>query len=190
MSQKKSIFFICFLVILLRGICFADIESGVKVNNIKYIFYTETVRKGTVSNEKLLQGKELENWPSHEYDVQPNVFDIVVEVKNTWLLPVKQPKLHIEFWLSEAPEIFNNESALDIGKMKKLERWVKNCEKDITLPDFKPLENRKIKIERVRIMELLGIENINKKVIVMGWKCRVVSGKSKFEKVFVSDFLD
>lgn len=173
----------------MQGGCFAG-EAGLKVNDIKYVFYTEIVRQGTISNEKLVQGKELENWPSYEHDVQPNVFDIVAEVNNTWLLPAKQPKLHVEFWLSEAPEIFNNDSGLEIEKMKKLEKWVKYWEKDITIPDVKPFESRKIKIERVRIMELLGTENIKKKIIIMKWKCRVVYGKSKFEKVFVRGFLD
>lgn len=190
MVRKKLIFLICFWIIIIQGGCFADNGTGVKVNNIKYIFYTEIVRQGTVKNVKLIQGKELENWPSHEYDVQPNVFDIVAEVKNTWLLPAKQPKLHVEFWLSEAPEIFNNDSGLDIEKMKKLEKWVKYWEKDITLRDVKPLENRKITIERVRIEELDESENIKKKIIIMKWKCRIVYGKSNFEKVFVRGFLD
>lgn len=102
----------------------------------------------------------------------------------------KKQKLRVEFWLSEAEEILDEENhGLDLDKMEASAKWFKMWEKEIDLPEIKANQQEQIKVERINIEDLDQSEYDQKKLILMGWKCRAIYDKSKFEKPFTITFL-
>ncbi len=187
--KKLKIILLLLILVLCNGNIIAS-EAQVKIKDIKYIFYTEITKPGTSPPRSLVQGKELTAWPDSDFDVQPNVFDIIVVLSNSNSFNIKSEKLKIEFFLAESLEFYIEEDVYDIEKMRSLAKWCKLWEKEIDIQNLKPNEIRKIKIGRVKIMDIgQGIYE-KKQLVETGWLCKATIGKSKLEKKFLSDFLD
>lgn len=165
-------------------------KPQIQITKIKYIFYTIGIEADPLYQKiPLVQGEELEKWADSRFlaDYQPNAFDITLLVENKSKSNVNSSEVLVEFWISQAEIIDDEDGAMDIDKMRANVKWSKLWEKKINLNEFKVNEKRELVVERVMIDEI--DENLPKDLALMGWNCIVTCGKLNLEKPFQVNYL-
>ncbi len=191
--MKKAYCSILILLLVAYILCtclaFSANLNQIKIINIKYIFYTVGIKTNPLVPVELIQGEELKQGadPRILAEYQPNVFDLALIIENPSKFTSNPPKLLVEFWISEALIINDEEGAMDIDKMRTKAKWSKLWERSINLNQLKPKENRELVIERVKIDEIE--KNVPRDLALMGWNCKVICNKLKFEKPFEVNYL-
>lgn len=191
---KRISFFIILILLLLTFIFCTSLayytnKPQIQINNIKYKFYTIGIEADPLFQKTpLVQGEELENWADPRFlaDCQPNVFDITLLVENKSKSIISSDLL-VEFWISKAKIIDDEDGAMDIDKMRAKVKWSKLWEKKIHLNELKANEKRELVIERIKIVEIE--KNLPKDLALMGWNCKVTHDKFYFEKPFKVNYL-
>ncbi|MGE5605749.1 MAG: hypothetical protein ACM3YE_08675 [Bacteroidota bacterium] len=186
----KSWYLILGIIIALHISIFSN-GYPIEVLSIKYIFYTITGKPTSPDRSNPIQGKELDRWFDTSLGLQPDVFDVIIKIKNRSLKTYDQKvKVELSLLKGQAIIISNDEGErLDLEQTKLAAKWESLWIKELSLTNLKVNEVKNYNLGRVKIFSIIE-SCVEKNIIVLAWRCTVSYKDYKVTRIFNINFLD